>query len=307
MMTSRTTNRLRLIFAFLVAIVSASCGPFATSGGSGGLGPAFDGDAGPIRPYQPDAASDAGSGFAQSGVTVGNTAAAPSAQGNPLCNASYVGCYPDVATTAKACGLVPDGGVVEFAQGDGGAVLGCHVQATQNALAAPGPAVAAVCLPAGGGRDGSPCTRATDCAATYECVGAPGVCLHYCCAGNSACSSTEFCDVKPLAQDPSTAVPVCVPEITCALLHDATWCSPDETCQIVRENGDTSCVPIGPAQEGQSCDDVHCGQGLVCLGATGTRRCYTLCHTATATECTRGQTCSGGLQLFQDPAAGWCH
>jgi hypothetical protein len=74
----------------------------------------------------------------------------------------------------------------------------------------------------------------------------------------------------------------------------------------VRENGETSCVAVGPAKAGDLCDEDHCGRDLVCLGTPGERRCYQLCHTAAAAECSSSQACKGGLPLFPDSAIGIC-
>ncbi len=278
-------------------------GTVASAGGCGSSangGLVVGGDAGTIRPYEPDA-SDAAYAVNALGPNEAASAVAPAAQGNPLCNASpFVGgCYPDLATTAQACGYdSSDSGPTASQTIAVDTPLGCYVQSTADAGLEP------KCAPAGPGLDGTACTLGTDCAPGRECVG-EGTCRHYCCAGNTACELDEFCDIQPTTQDPGIMVPVCMPQAPCALLGGT--CPTGEACQVVRENGATSCVTAGPAQVGADCDTDHCAAGLVCLGATGARRCYTLCHTVTMVECAEGQTCTGGLPLFTDPTVGWCH
>jgi len=241
---------------------------------------------------------------------------APGYQGNPLCNASSAigGCYPDdPITPIAAVACAADGGLV-----DAGSGLGCHVQS-----AASGPH--AICLPAGSGTSGSPCTAPSDCAPGLECVGT-GVCRPYCCAGESHCSANdagttdagaEFCDIQTAATSPQTKVPVCMPVRMCDLwsqVEGQDACGHGATCAVVREDGTTSCVAVGTAVAGDACDAEHCGAGLVCLGAAGQRRCYALCATQDAGyapspvpgSCTQGQSCKGGLPLFPDPNVGIC-
>jgi hypothetical protein len=222
--------------------------------------------------------------------------------GNPLCQASRSpGCYPD--DVANPCELAAD--TVDL---DGGldaalaTALACHVV---------GQGGGTVCWPAGYGMNSS-CTKPTDCAAGHECV-AGGTCRHYCCAGNISCNVGQFCDVQPTEADPNTLVPVCLPEIPCVLLDDST-CRPTQQCSIVRDNGTTSCVDLGTAGDGESCDVEHCAKGLVCVGATGARVCATLCHTPSTTATTNVRvpcgpakpSCVGTLPLFRDPTVGVC-
>jgi hypothetical protein len=79
-----------------------------------------------------------------------------------------------------------------------------------------------------------------------------------------------------------------------------------KTCAVVREDGRTSCVAIGNAKAGESCDTEHCGMNLVCLGSPGERTCFALCHTKSPTCPGASQKCQGGLPLFPDPDIGIC-
>ena len=150
----------------------------------------------------------------------------------------------------------------------------------------------------------STCAHPTECSPGYECVQG-GTCRHYCCAGNSACSENQFCDVQPVADAPGTLVPVCLAQIPCILLKNEP-CSPDEQCSVVRDDGATSCVTVGTAQDGQSCEEEHCASKLVCLGPLGARRCEPLCSTLTPGDCPIGRTCIGTLPLFPNPTVGVC-
>jgi hypothetical protein len=163
-----------------------------------------------------------------------------------------------------------------------------------------------VCAPPGDAGAGTACTQSNDCAPGLDCVsvGAGGtpVCAQYCCMGNHACLSNQFCNVEPLAFSMATKVPVCVALHHCDLLSTSTTnCPTAETCSVVREDGATSCVEIGTAKAGDACDSVHCAADLACLGVPGKRTCFQLCHTAAMPpngECGPSQVCQGGAPLF---------
>jgi hypothetical protein len=254
---------------------------------------------------------DAGGSSPDAGVEA--QTAAPTLQGSPLCNAPLTGsCYPDDPTTAKACGLAPDGGAYNAAAGYDNAALACRVVATEPD--ATGTAQAPACTPAGSAGDGSWCKSSNECQAGFDCVGA-GTCQHYCCSGNTECGpelpvavADEFCDIQATTQATGVEIPVCMPIHPpggCTLL-DPTACPATETCSVVRDDGSTSCVAIGGATAGQPCDKDHCAASLVCLGTPGARTCYQLCETSTSVECSTTQQCMGGLPLFPDPSVGIC-
>jgi hypothetical protein len=204
-----------------------------------------------------------------------------------------------------------DGGA---AAGDGGGYA-CRVQhvppssSGMNSTTTP----ATVCSPSSGDSlAGIACKASDDCAPGLDCVGG-GACRQYCCAGNSACdpkTHTTFCDVQFLFEASATPVPVCMPIIACNLQDQLAQyphaCSDTKTCAVVREDGQTGCVDIGPQGPGDSCERDHCQAGLVCLGAPGQRVCYKLCDTQSSAQCTAPETCQGGLPLFQDPRVGVC-
>jgi hypothetical protein len=241
------------------------------------------------------------------------TAAAPTTQGSPLCNASLTGgCYPDDPTTAMACSLAPDGGVYNAAAGYDNAALACRVVATTPD--ATGATQSPACVPAGNAGDGSWCKSSSECQAGFDCVGS-GTCQHYCCSGNTECGpelpvavADQFCDIQATTQATGVEIPVCMPIHPpggCQLLA-ANVCAATETCSVVRDDGSTSCVAIGDAKAAQSCDKDHCAASLVCLGTLGARTCYQLCDTSTAQQCSTTQQCKGGLPLFPDPTIGIC-
>lgn len=224
--------------------------------------------------------------------------------GSPLCNAGPQSvCYPDNLasdpTTAENCHTAPDGGAYDPDGGYADAGLACHIASSD---AGPQPQ----CSTSGPNQEGASCHLSSDCAVGDECVGDPGVCRHYCCSGVGVCDSTQFCDIRPEAEDPSTGVPVCVPLRPCGLIDewsDAGECPAMETCAVARvETGATSCVPTGAASEGESCKTEHCAAGLVCLGPT----CFKLCHTAAANECSASQACKAALPVFPNPLVGVC-
>jgi hypothetical protein len=244
-----------------------------------------------IQAYEPDAAD---AGFAED-ASAPIAAPAPLYQGNALCHASHwSGCYPD--DMINACDFAP-GASTAGGETDAGVNFApaCHVVADGVA-----------CLPSTvAGMYASSCSHSTECSPGYECVEG-GTCRHYCCAGNSACSDNQFCDVQPIAESPDTLVPVCLAQFPCVLL-DKDACAPSEQCSVVRDTGATSCVAVGTAQDGDLCEQEHCARGLVCLGPLGSRRCEPLCHTAAPVECAgTGRTCIGTLPLFPNPIFGVC-
>jgi hypothetical protein len=251
----------------------------------------------PIQGYVPEPVDAGTAPDTTEGTSLG-TQVTP--QGNALCHASKLSsdyCYPD--TTVDACNLPQDGGAGDAAT-DGAAAYpaGCHV-VTDSA------GVSTKCYASKlQGMYASTCTQATDCSPGWECVN-EGTCRHYCCSGNSACSDNQFCDVQPSAQDPNTLVPVCVSEFPCTLL-DLDACPSGQQCSVVKEDGTTSCVAVGPQGDGQPCDVDHCAHGYVCLGTPGSRQCAPLCYTASPTDCTNGRKCVGTLPLFTNSLVGAC-
>jgi hypothetical protein len=259
-----------------------------------------------------DGGTGGDNGFAPPEAGAGTDAGTPppATQGSPLCNYRGYSCYPDDALTAKDCGLAPDGGVYEGGAGYDNVQLACRLQAsTPNATSG---GVTPTCAAAGTAGDGSWCKSSSECAPTYDCVGA-GTCQRYCCSGNVECVSDQFCDIQPTIAASGLKIPVCMPVHPaggCTLL-DSTTCPATETCAVVRDDGSTSCIGVGLKKAGEECDTDHCGEGLVCLGTPGERRCYQLCHTAntaTVSECSAASqtACKGGLPLFPDPSVGVC-
>ena len=251
-------------------------------------------------------------------VAEAGDATPPPSQGSRLClQGPIANCDPDTISTPSLCNESPDGGVWDPTASYGDAGLACRVSPAQSLYTDGGPTAA--CSPAGAGTDSTSCSYASECGAGFDCVGTPGMCRHYCCAGNSVCAKDQFCDTQPLAVATTTQVPVCMPISPaggCELASCATGvtcpaCPAGETCSVVRDDGATGCVQIGSAKAGDPCDIDHCGLGMTCLGSAsaaantpGSRRCYPLCLTS-STHCVSG-TCQGGLPLFQDPTVGVC-
>lgn len=171
----------------------------------------------------------------------------------------------------------------------------------------------AECTAAGSHFDGASCNSGADCAPGYECVGTPGACHHYCC-DETACTTLGqnlnepgrfFCDVQSETASPSTKVPVCMLAQPCDLLQN--MCGDGMTCTLVDPlNSDvTSCVTVGTAKEGASCEIDHCGANMVCFGPIGSRTCHQLCDLSHACA-SYGQSCNSQWPSLQKLQVGIC-
>ncbi len=203
------------------------------------------------------------------------------------CNPKYSSDTPD---NPNACTV--DGGT--YLDGStNGADLACRV------ILPPNSNEAVKCVQAGSHGDGASCNSGADCAPGYECVGAPtGMCRHYCCSEtycanmtNSSTTNKYFCDVQPETASPSVLVPVCMVAQPCNLLQNG--CGDGMTCTLVDPlNSDlTSCVAIGTAQVGESCEIEHCAADMICVGPYGQRTCRQLCNSTHL--CSYPQQCDG--------------
>jgi hypothetical protein len=286
----------RVVFAIGFALAGLAVIPGCGEGSATSTPP--PGASTGIQAYEPDAA-DAAVPEEEDATAAAAPLPALPYQGNPLCRASrQTGCYPD--DMINACDFTPDLATTDGTDGGVNVAPACHVVAD-------GLVPRTTCLPSTvAGMYASTCANSTECSPGYECVEG-GTCRHYCCAGNSACSENQFCDVQPIAESPGTLVPVCLAQIPCVLLDDQDTCPPADQCSVVRDNGATSCVAVGTAQDGDLCEQEHCGRGLVCLGPLGSRRCEPLCHTGYPSTCTAShRTCIGTLPLFPNPTVGVC-
>ena len=154
---------------------------------------------------------------------------------------------------------------------------------------------AAQCGASGTSGENAPCKEASDCAAELGCVhGLTPVCLSYCCGDPDWCPSDTYCAPAVMEDDQSISIPVCTPADNCALFIDIP-CTAGQTCQIVRDDGTTSCMAPGPGTDGQACP---CAKGFTCSWSTGT--CLTLCHTMGGTECGTKGYCEGGIEPYPD-------
>jgi hypothetical protein len=257
----------------------------------------------------PDASGDAS--FPYDGGMGGDTGLVPSTARSALCLGT---CNPKNSKTTPdnplACAL-QDGGtaVSDGGSNGGGTDLACRVLQTGN-----DPAVVE-CTTAGSHGDGASCNTGADCAPGYECVGTPGACHHYCC-DDTACTTLGvymnepgryFCDVQPETASPSTNVPVCMLAQPCDLLQN--MCGDGMTCTLVdpSKSDTTSCVSVGTAKEGESCEVDHCGADMVCLGSIGSRTCHQLCSPGDTTHaCAYGQQCFTQWPSLQKLNVGIC-
>jgi hypothetical protein len=299
-----------LLLAFCGALVAA-CGDLGLSSPTNSADVPASGPEGGGGAVATNAQDASGTGDGSPGVLAPADSATGSAPANPLCNLSIqneggLPCNPDVpaSPSGQACQVPPgyaDAGAASDAGGgaslsDASPELACHVVVTSGARTQ-------ACALAGTGRDGDSCQSGADCAPAFECVGTLGQCRHYCCGGDTSCTS-GFCDIQS-TRDTNVAVPVCAPVSPCKLL---TWnaCATGQTCAIVKDDGTTSCVAVGTAKAGDACDWVHCGAGLTCLGKSGARLCYTLCHLNEPGDCPGAMKCKGSAELFSDPDYGIC-
>jgi hypothetical protein len=293
-----------------VAAGAVACGNITlTDSASGFAVPTANGGAGADASVVDGAAYGGSSGGPFDGGTLADAAGPGSVVGSPLCNYDYATdasrvCQPDLGCPAADVGA--DAGPYADAGADAGN-WACHV------VESPAGATTQTCTPPGPGGDGDQCRSGMDCGPAYECVGSPGRCRRYCCEGVTACASDNFCDVQPVASGALDAsadagaatyrVPACIPVSRCQLLQPG--CPSGQTCGVVKADGTTSCVAIGPVAVGGSCETDHCAAGLTCLGTEGSRTCYQLCHVS-GSECPGTQSCTSSAQLFTDPTIGIC-
>ncbi len=261
----------------------------SASPGTGGSYPGQDGDAG---------------GFDGGDFKADGAAGLLPSLGSPLCNLTrFPACIPDDVTVDPCISThsppPSDGGSSDGGQSDSGSTdLACHVRASASDG---GTTIGPACLLAGKSVDGEGCLRATDCAASYECVGSPGVCRHYCCDGRCT-DSHAFCDIETDVD--SLKVPVCALVHACKPL--TSDCPSGETCSIVTDDGTTSCISQGPAKVAESCEETNCGLDLTCLGAFGSRKCFKLCDPTHPCSAKSDKCVSAPATLFKQVGLGVC-
>ena len=251
--------------------------------------------AGPDLLYGNDASGEGGIDF-RGDAGLGD---ASKLRGNPLCNASWLGCFPD-DEMPKVCSGVKDGGA------DGGySGVACRVDPKFSDP---------MCEPVGPQtpkNEGDSCTSANDCGSGFECVGSPSRCRRYCCDSLTCTAYSKynankpyFCDIQPLAALSSQMVPVCQPVAPCNL--QAQDCGLGQTCAIVESNGTltTSCVAVGPGKVGDACDAQHCGLNLQCIGAP-MPTCHQLCDPKNP-QCPNGTTCFHQWPVLDQQGVGVC-
>lgn len=222
---------------------------------------------------------------------------------NALCGEGA--CLPDA-------GEICEGAPEETPLGEGGAggepAWGTREQScqVQRAASCSGEecAVERSCQPIGQMQVGEPCFGSADCSAGLACVGegeGGGSCRPYCCEGTLAsCSNAEFCEVRPLVEEKSVRVPVCMPVGLCSPVDpfpcsagDNCSCPEGKACQVVRPDGQTACTAPGVGKEGAACtgrEASECAPGYVCSLASG---CMKLCSTiqGVGPSCTEGAIC----------------
>lgn len=227
-----------------------------------------------------------------------DAAAAPVPSGSPLCSRKSASC----TEVGQGCGASEPDAATPPPDGGAASLQTCRLEADSKAS----------CSANGSAAEGATCEKAEDCSEGLECVRnggrVEGQCRAYCCAGTcdvvANSGGKTFCDIQ-FSRTGSFKVPVCMPVKPCKLF-DKAGCTTGETCAVVNdEDGTTGCVEEGPAQVGQSCDEVHCGAGLTCLGRPGSRRCFTLCKEG-VTTCPAPSRCVWPAPTFSTQGIGIC-
>jgi len=304
--------------AAAAAITLVACGNISLTNGSeatpsGGAGffaaadASTDAQGGGASVSIPPAGVDAGDVIGSGTAPFADAGVASPTVGSWLCNYSYDSdagahvCQPD--TSSQCPSVDAPGAPGDWDAGEDGGPA-CRV--TVNGQK---------CDSAGPGGDGAQCLTSKDCAVSFECVGSPGQCRHYCCSGNSTCDQAAaaaqtagptFCDVQTTT-DGAQSVPVCEPVTNCTPLltgSGAGTCADGYTCAVVKDDGTTSCVEIGTVGIGGDCSQLHCRAELTCLGDVGSRKCFELCQES-APACSQG-SCMSSAQLFTNANVGIC-
>jgi len=102
-----------------------------------------------------------------------------------------------------------------------------------------------------------------------------------------------------MAEAPKFEIPVCIVAMTCDLISGQP-CPSGLACQIVRDDGTTSCVPPGPGKSGDPCP---CAKGYTCSWTDKT--CLKLCETMGPNTCGPNAFCEGGVGQFPS-TVGYC-
>jgi len=146
-----------------------------------------------------------------------------------------------------------------------------------------------MCVPSGTGGDGDDCTTVDDCQPGFTC-GNDDKCRHYCCMHMASdCTSGQICIGISGAGD----IGVCNAIDNCTLAPQG-GCDAGEGCQIVAEDGSTSCFMAGTAAEGAACATIDaCQAGFGCYGIGGEpAACHEFCRIGMTGECSSGRECT---------------
>jgi hypothetical protein len=286
-------------------VLALSAGALVAAFGCGGIGVTSDSAfAGPYSDGLPPDPGEDGGGTPKYLTDAGAAADAANTGflSNPLCLHRTGTCDPDLSNVPTATNPTTAteqcGGEQSDAAPDAKVEYACHVTKTANGAVAP------TCTASGA--SAGACGTSAICKAGFECIGAQaGECRRYCC-DSAACDPATFCDVQAIVST-DVIVPVCMPIVNCELLSAASPCRDTQQCGIVDQTkGTTSCIDVGPRKEGEECETDHCDRGLVCLGTTGSRKCFQLCQTNDTSSCTMGQRCLTNSVVFKGADVGIC-
>jgi hypothetical protein len=174
----------------------------------------------------------------------------------------------------------------------GDSLLDGGIRSCQVVALGPDAGTTAECRTSGSGPEIAPCSSASDCSPELGCFlhSGVGICGTYCCDSPESCPAMTYCIQGNMAEAPEYQIPVCYPVTQCQLLPDT--CPAGSACEIVRQDGTTSCVDISHIKDGGGTEGQHCPciQGYTCSQQDDL--CLKLCSTDSTLTCPAGQDCS---------------
>lgn len=274
-MRASLENSLIALSAVACATLFVACAVSANAADYGGTGGGSFNDASASGSFGTGGGFGTGSGSVGSGADLPGT---PYYNGSYsyLCGGSNAKCTPGTSDCAP-------GGNPNMSTGSAGSTVACQIIPTADGITAD-------CEMVGTYGVGDPCENVAHCAAGLGCVTnmGGGICRQYCCGDVESCPADTYCAPIRMAET-AKSIPVCTPVTKCQLLDDSI-CKPGQVCTIVRDDGTTSCIDVGPGKAGDQCP---CADGYVCSKINNT--CLKLCHIGNDAADCAGGTCQGGV------------
>ena len=220
----------------------------------------------------------------------------------PATNLCEIGCSIE-STESCEPPLLPDWGVETSADaGVSKDLFACRPGSAQCSLA-------------GTGLAGDSCASDASCSAGHLCVQdntveidssseSVGRCRRVCCSGVDACDASEACIGRKQANW-GGSVPVCEPIRNCQLSSSVSCansqfgceqqeCGLGDTCSVVSEMGETSCIPAGQGRNNDACP---CQAGYFCSASSNS--CVPMC------ELSKDECGDGKCQSVSNFPEGW--